>query len=166
MKTVSNIDEFTIEILSQFSDMFENSFEQYSYVFENDIIKINNPDNITVLSITPSSITIKDVIQDAIDEVEYEYAKEQNAECYKDLINFIQSLEPATIAFLTNRIMYIEKPEPNFKTYLYFNTEEESFQNSTIHSNVLPFESAKHVNKIKSIIIKDLKRKWLQNEEL
>lgn len=165
MKEVSTIEELTIEILNQFADMFENDFSVYSYVFENGTIKINNPDMVTVLSITPNTVTVKDIIQDAIDNVLYQAALKMNEEPRQLAIDaFKLGLDSDTLRYLTNQLRYVAEPEPNFKTYKYFNTEEQWFQKSTVHDDVLPYESSLQINRIKKAVFEDLKGMWLISE--
>lgn len=167
MITVSNIEEFTISTLKQFADMFENGFAPYSYVFENEYIKIKNPDMETVLSITTNTISIRDVIQEAIDEIVYKESLEVHNQSMKQFIDSLTSLstvDSISMSFLANQLNYLSMPLPTYKTYQYFNTEEQTFQQYTKYDDVLSYETAVHINKIKSAVIEDLKRKWVSSE--
>ncbi|AFC21925.1 hypothetical protein GAP32_467 [Cronobacter phage vB_CsaM_GAP32] len=167
MKTVSNIEEMTIEIINQFASTFKHGFEPYKYVFENDTIKINNNDGVTVLLITKESITIRDVIQDAIDDIKYQQdlqiAQVRNKALLEEFKKY--NFDPLVFQVLQNNAIYISKPEPNYKTFKYFNTEEQWFQQSTVHENVLPYESSKQINKIKQAVMKDLSIQWIVYSE-
>lgn len=163
MKEVSNIEELTIEIISQLADKFEVAFAPYSYVFNKDTIEIRNHEFVTVLSITNDSVTIKDIIQDAIDSVVYEEALKIRKEEVQPLIDMLSttSVDGMTMQFLSNQLTNICEPTPNFKTFKYFNTEEQWFQQSTVHQDVLPFESTENINRIKKAVIKDLTWQWI-----
>lgn len=167
MKTVSNIEEMTIEIIDQFASTFEHGFYPYKYVFENDTIKINNDDDVTVLLITKELITIRYVIQDAIDDVKYHQDLQIALATKKWLLEEFKkyNFDPIVFQSLQSNAIYISKPEPNYKTFKYFNTEEQWFQQSTVHENVLPYESSKQINKIKQAVMKDLSRQWIVYSE-
>lgn len=162
MKEVSNIEELTIEIISQFADMFEKEFAPYSYTMMNECIHILNHENVTVLSITNDSVTIKDIIQDAIDSVIYEEALKIRKEQVQPLVDMLSttSVDGMTMQFLSNQLTNVHKPIPNFKTFKYFNTEEQWFQQSTVHQDVLPYETALNINRIKKVVLNDLTQKW------
>lgn len=163
MKEVSNIEELTVEIISQLADKFDVEFAPYSYVFNKDTIEIRNHELVTVLSITNDSVTIKDIIQDAIDSVVYEEVLKIRKEEMQPLIEMLStsSVDGMTIQFLSNQFNYLKEPEPNFKTFKYFNTEEQWFQQSTVHQDVLPFETTENINRIKKAVIKDLTGQWI-----
>lgn len=163
MKTVSNIEELTIEIISQFADMFEKEFEPYSYTMLNDCIHILNHEKVTVLSIRRDTVTIKDIIQDAIERVIYEEAKKIRDEEMKPLIEMLSntSVDGMTIQYLSNQLNYIKEPEDNYKTFKYFNTEEQWFQQSTVHDDVLPYETSVNINRIIKVVLNDFTKQWI-----
>lgn len=162
MKTVSNIEELTIEIISQFADMFEKEFAPYSYTMMNECIHILNHENVTVLSITNDSVTIKDIIQDTIDKFVYEEALKIRKKEVQPLLDMLSttSVDGMTLQFFSNQFNYIKEPEDNYKTFKYFNTEEQWFQQSTVHQDVLPYETALNINRIKKVVLNDLTQKW------
>lgn len=162
MKTVSNIEELTIEIISQFADMFEKEFAPYSYTMMDECIHILNHEKVTVLSITNDSVTIKDIIQDTIDKFVYEEALKIRKKEVQPLLDMLSttSVDGMTLQFFSNQFNYIKEPEDNYKTFKYFNTEEQWFQQSTVHQDVLPYETALNINRIKKVVLNDLTQKW------
>lgn len=162
MKTVSNIEELTIEIISQFADMFEKEFAPYSYTMMDECIHILNHEKVTVLSIRPDSVTVKDIIQDTIDKFVYEEALKIRKKEVQPLLDMLSttSVDGMTLQFFSNQFNYIKEPEDNYKTFKYFNTEEQWFQQSTVHQDVLPYETALNINRIKKVVLNDLTQKW------
>lgn len=167
MTTVTNIQELTITIIKEFADMFEVGFSPYNYSFLNDTIHIINHDQVTVLSITKDSVKVKDIIQDTIDNFIYEekvnHAKQFNDTLLKTFSS-LPNIDSVTSEFLYNQVMYVPVPQPNFKTFKYFNSEEEWFQQSTLHEDVLPYETAVQINRIKKSVMNDLMNKWCCSE--
>ncbi|SOK58753.1 hypothetical protein [Yersinia phage fHe-Yen9-04] len=163
--SVSNSFEFAVVVINQLSKLFETTIEPYKFeVCNNGLLKILNDKNDIVLSITSNEITIKDIIKNAHDEVLYTAIIENKKVVYATVINEYQKnshdLSDQFIEGLLIPEIDMMKNIDNEITFKYFSTEDVWFQQMTIHDNVLPFETAQDLIKIKKIFIEELKNKW------
>lgn len=164
MKTVSNIFELTEVVLELIAELICNS-NSYRYEMhpardenQNTNIKIFNNNGDLVLVINDKHISIKDVIAEQINKTNID-------EFIKSLGNIpdiVGSYEYELYVQNLKSAQYIQNIQNEiFTDFKYFNTEEQTFQQSTVHSNVLPYESTENIKTIKRKILQDITNKWM-----
>jgi hypothetical protein len=171
MKVVTNAEELTIEILDQLSRILNESFELYSYKIESDgTIKLSSEGGY-VLGITNNTIEVRDVIQDAYLDTLAEVAYEARIGEYSTFNQIIKELgdtfnDPLMSTFMSNQynsLVGVPEKHITYKTFHYFSTEEQWFQQMTVLEDVLPFECLTNIQRIKEAVLKDLKKKWMMD---
>lgn len=173
--TVSNTLEMTEEILRQFSINFPSNEGYHPY-----IIKINEwgfsffNDNINVLDINflSSTVTVKDVIKDAIQIASIENELKNQELIFKPVIDklFKNTNDDTLHGFgisssdymniLTRNLMDELNLVDNYAEFNYYSTYEETFQRSTVNANVLSFECYEYIQTIKEKMLQYLKDIW------
>jgi len=170
--TVTNNEEFTIAVLTGLGELLNTSFDLYQYEIDPDgTIRLSSNEGYC-LGITDKVIEVRDIygdaLNDSLSQLEYEQRKVQYAH-YAEILNSTldEQTDPAIrnvmASMVRNQVtLLIGEPKKHvtYKKYRYYETEEQWFQQMTVHDNVLPFECLTDISKIKEAVLKDLKSKW------
>ena len=160
MKTITSTEEFAIHFLSELVTRFDDLKLLYTFDISGNEIKAFNPDKEQVLTITKSTITIRDVINDAVNIALNEQRLSNLKETYNRLL--VESTSSYEIQLISEMLsdLQSEKSQKTFKSFKYFTDEAEWFQQMTVQEDILPFDTANVINELKNCIIKDLQDKW------
>ena len=172
-KTVKNIEELTVYVLSSLAELFKSGLGLYEYTIDlKGNIRISTEEGGYVLGINHDSIEVRDIINDALLDTLSEFEVEERKKQYAGYTEVVSSVVDAMndphmssmISSLTKNQYESLIGEPvkhvTYKTFKFFKTEEEWFQQMTIQEDVLPFECLSDIQKIKDLVLKDLAVKW------